>query len=73
MLVRLVLQGLQLRLLSEHPGAQRDPREGHRRDDDEVLAAVRLQNGISEGLQLQEDGLPEEVLRVLQCGNRLRK
>lgn len=56
---------MQLRLLPEHQRVRGGAGEGDRRDADKGGSALRKQ-GLSEGLQLPQDRLPEEVLRVLQ-------
>jgi hypothetical protein len=66
------LPRLQLRLLPEHCGVQRSASQGYRRDGAEGLTALGVQEHVGQGLQLQEDRLPEEVLRVLQPGSRLQ-
>lgn len=63
---------MQLRLLPEHGVVQRGSGQGNRLDDgqDNVL---RLQILIlDEGLQLQENGLLQEILRVLQSRGQLQ-
>ena len=70
---RLILQGLQLRLLPEHGVVQRGEGQGNRLDhgQDNVL---RLQILIlDQGLQLQENRLFQEILRVFQPRGQLQQ
>jgi hypothetical protein len=59
-------------MLSEHSGIQRGEGQGDRRYDNEIIDKLWTEGLVGQGVQLPKDGLPEEVLRVFQCGRKVR-
>ena len=59
-------------MLSEHSGIQWGEGQGDWRDDNEIVDKFWTEGLIGQGVQLPKDRLPEEVLRVFQCGGKVR-
>lgn len=72
-ILRIILSRVQLWLLPKHGAIQWDPCKSNRWDADSIQPTFRIQDIINQGLQLQEDRLPEKVLWMLRVRSQMQR